>query len=370
MTPLAGAATATNLLLATGPFTYPHGFVNLGPVTASLMLAVTCFIAFITATFMIEAISVAAAVKHHQSEPENHDRDSAEFNSRRDSQVEPDDLKELHDMDSPFYIHKKIEITIVGETIINKTCKNAIIFILTIYVYGAVCLKYVGGAESFVDGVSHTIWGNSTGLSEALGFDSYYLGIMIFGGLSIWFSFGNIENAKTLQIVTTALRFIVTGMMICGSGFYLIKDGPSTLPVFDWKNQISWLAEVFGNTTFVFVYHHSISGIIYPVRPQKAVSRAFLWSHIAASLFLFTEALMAYFAFSGRDYPCVSDDKTQHTEFPCKVMPLYNENFLDLPFVGQICNFYPMLNVAAVPILNITLRNNLLDGLPIKKWVK
>ena len=51
-------------------------------------------------------------------------------------------------------------------------------------------------------------------------------------------------------------------------------------------------------------------------------------------------------------------------------MPLYNQNFLDLPFVGQVCNFYPMLNVAAVPILNITLRNNLLDALPIKKWVE
>ena len=67
-----------------------------------------------------------------------------------------------------------------------------------IYVYGAVCLKYVSGAESFVDGVSFTIWGNSTGLNEFLGFDSYYLGIVIFGALSIWFSFGNIENAKTL----------------------------------------------------------------------------------------------------------------------------------------------------------------------------
>jgi hypothetical protein len=29
-----------------------------------------------------------------------------------------------------------------------------------------------------------------------------------------------------------------------------------------------------------------------------------------------------------------------------------------------------LLNVAAVPILNITLRNNLLDALPLKKWVE
>lgn len=29
-----------------------------------------------------------------------------------------------------------------------------------------------------------------------------------------------------------------------------------------------------------------------------------------------------------------------------------------------------MLNMAAVPILNITLRNNLLDVIPVKKWIK
>lgn len=29
-----------------------------------------------------------------------------------------------------------------------------------------------------------------------------------------------------------------------------------------------------------------------------------------------------------------------------------------------------MLNMAAVPILNITLRNNLLDVIPVKVWIK
>lgn len=49
---------------------------------------------------------------------------------------------------------------------------------------------------------------------------------------------------------------------------------------------------------------------------------------------------------------------------------MYNENFLDLPVVGQICNFYPMLNVSAVPILTITLRNNLMEVLPMKKAIE
>lgn len=50
----------------------------------------------------------------------------------------------------------------------------------------------------------------------------------------------------------------------------------------------------------------------------------------------------------------------------CKVSELYNENFLSIPVIGPIANFYPMLNVTAVPILAITLRNNLFEALDLK----
>jgi len=45
---------------------------------------------------------------------------------------------------------------------------------------------------------------------------------------------------------------------------------------------------------------------------------------------------------------------------------LFNENFLNIPFIGQVVNFYPFLNVAAVPILAITMRNNLFEALNLK----
>jgi len=93
----------------------------------------------------------------------------------------------------------------------------------------------------------------------------------------------------------------------------------------------------------------------------------FLYSNIIGTIFLLTEAWLAYFAFASLDNFC--DSKTD-LHFPCKTSGLYNLNFLDLPGIGQICNFYPMLNIAAVPILNITLRNNLLDVLPIKHYIK
>ena len=76
--------------------------------------------------------------------------------------------------------------------------KVAIIIVLTFYMYGAICLKFVSGAESFVAGVGFSIWGNEKGFEAWLGFDPYYFGLFIFGFLSLYFSFGNIENAKTL----------------------------------------------------------------------------------------------------------------------------------------------------------------------------
>lgn len=107
------------------------------------------------------------------------------------------------------------------------------------------------------------------------------------------------------------------------------------------------------------------------MRPQKSIRTMFLWSNIIGSCFLVTEAWLAYFAFSGLSNKCV-DEKNSSFEatFPCAVSGLFNENFLDLPFIGQVCNFYPMLNIAAVPILNITLRNNLLDVIPVKRFLK
>jgi hypothetical protein len=78
----------------------------------------------------------------------------------------------------------------------------------------------------------------------------------------------------------------------------------------------------------------------------------FFWSFLLGSSTLLLEGFLAVLAFSH-----ITNDKCE--EFPCEIQKLYNENFLNLPFIGQVCNFYPMLNVSAVPILTITLRNNL-----------
>ena len=148
MSPLAASATVVNLLLATGPFTYPYGYVSLGPVVAAPLLFITCFLAYITATYMVEAISIAQVFDDDDSRLR---RTESLFNE--ECYTTPQQKKDFNDKDaeikeSEFYIRQKLELGVIAERIASPWLKITIMMILVIYVYGALSLKYVTGAES------------------------------------------------------------------------------------------------------------------------------------------------------------------------------------------------------------------------------
>ena len=113
-------------------------------------------------------------------------------------------------------------------------------------------------------------------------------------------------------------------MMYYGTCYYLVTDGVQQAKVWDWKEQSKSLATVFGNTVFVFIYHHSIPGIMYPVRPQKKLGSMFLIANIVGAIALALEGQLAFMAFSGLPNEC---NDPHGTTFPCKVDLLFNENF-------------------------------------------
>ena len=63
------------------------------------------------------------------------------------------------------------------------------------------------------------------------------------------------------------MRVFILGLFYLGLFINLAepksRGGDYTSFASDFKN----LSTVFGNTVFVFIYHHSIPGIVYPVRP-------------------------------------------------------------------------------------------------------
>ena len=80
------------------------------------------------------------------------------------------------------------------------------------------------------------------------------------------FSFGNIEDSKILQIVTSIARIITVLLLYGCTLFYLGRDGVHSDPVVEPSRLVN-IANAFGNTVFAFIFHNFISGIVVPVRP-------------------------------------------------------------------------------------------------------
>ena len=109
-------------------------------------MGITCFLAYITATFIVEACSVANTIE--SSFEQKQDVFSEEANKTPQMQRRKDD-PDLAVKNSKYYIRQKLEIGTIIERIGEPWAKTVFISILIIYVYGALSLKYVAGAESF-----------------------------------------------------------------------------------------------------------------------------------------------------------------------------------------------------------------------------
>lgn len=90
-----------------------------------------------------------------------------------------------------------MEVGVIADRVSAPWFKYFIITILIIYVYGALSLKYVTGAESLYQGISYIVY-DSEGTLETNDPWIYFVSIAVFGGLAILFSFGDIEHSKTL----------------------------------------------------------------------------------------------------------------------------------------------------------------------------
>ena len=62
--------------------------------------------------------------------------------------------------DSPFYVRQKLELGVVAERLGQNWLKYTIMFIFCLYMWAAMCVKYVAGAESLYQGISFIAYNN------------------------------------------------------------------------------------------------------------------------------------------------------------------------------------------------------------------
>jgi amino acid permease len=122
------------------------------------------------------------------------------------------------------------------------------------------------------------------------------------------------------------MRVFILGLFYLGTIINLAEPTHKSGDWTEWKSDFTHLSTVFGNTVFVFIYHHSIPGIIYPVRPQSKVRPMLLTANIIGACLLALEGQLAFWAFGGLTNNCDT--------FPCTTQPLFNENFQNIIVVG------------------------------------
>lgn len=96
---------------------------------------------------------------------------------------------------------------------------------------------------------------------------------------------------------------------------------------------------------FAFLMHHSSPGMLRPVRPSTAIRKIIIISFFFGLITFLSVSLTAIWAF-----PLSSLSKASFYS------ELFNTN--NLKWAYYIISFYMFLNIAALPVLTITIRKN------------
>jgi len=371
LSPFAGFCITFNILTATGPISIPYPFYKAGIALSIFFILLLCILSFLTVTYIAEVMAFEnAKINDKERREAGLESSSQEELSDRSDEINPHhpiNKKDTSPLESNipllgrgsieepkgvFVLRHKVEYGQLTEELLPRYGHYLFLFALIAYAYGALCIKTVAAAESLTETLSYAIYENKSALKHHMPFDPYGLMILAFALPTFFFSVKNVQDSKLLQAVIAVSRIATIICLLIGSMYALGEYGPvpdDDIRVF----KFSAFPELFGNVIFAFMYHHSVPGILTPIRPSRKVYPMLFGATTLTAAVFILESMLAVFAFGGRQGNC--------DHFPCAIQPLYNENYLAIQGLNFIVNFYPVLNLAPFPVVAITLRNNLMQ---------
>ncbi|CAH8503068.1 unnamed protein product [Schistosoma intercalatum] len=322
---LTGFIFLFNIIVGTGVLTLPAAFQEAGWLISVCVVVILCFLSFLTFTFVIEALSITNALRKskylREGEEHGDNKSLVDRMSGGTTRIVPSDFEitekyELGQM-SLFYFGK------VGNVLMYINICAYLYGDLTIYssavpksLRNVIC-SFNNSQDSLSD--SDLCWGSSS-LTRL---DVYRILVVCFGACVCPFLFFNVIRSRWLQLLTVCLRWIGFILMLSFSieraiilhenftiatfhhnvsmywnpSIYslLIKSEPVPKPpAFQPQN----IPSLFGVCVYVFMCHHSIPGIVTPVRDKsKILCRIFIPVFITVlsfNLLLSTTAIIAF----------------------------------------------------------------------------
>lgn len=182
---------------------------------------------------------------------------------------------------------------------------------IAIYLYGALCIKAVSASQALSLGLAFIFTSKIDGFDD-FPFNPYYICLIGFFIIVSLLALKNVQSTKWLQNIIAVLRYITSLLMIIGALIYIGRRGGvahgSDIKYFDINN----FAAIFGNVVFAFLSHHSLPGILKPIRPETSIKKVIFWGYVCGCIIMYMVALTAVLAFGDLTNKC-------EDSFPCSL---------------------------------------------------
>lgn len=324
-----------NLMVGTGCLALPSVLLKGGWILGTSFLFIVAFLSYVSVTFVVESMATANAVVQLKSKDDGLDESllSEEAGLRGDDfpSEEPHPLHTASDK-GIFQISKKIEMGEMAGMFFNQW--GIIIF------YSALILYLIGDSIIYSTLVARSLAEFFVNLTPAPWAFDLYLGIFFCFSLPLcYFDF---QKTKLLQMTTLAIRNVSLYTMIILAAVKVVKDGrqDSDVPTLN----LSALPNLFGGAVYSFMCHHSLPGIVTPMRNKSHLQRIAALAYGSVVVVYILLLVSSGFAFG----VTVKDPLT--FSFPAE----------QYGFVGNLLFLFPVFTLSSTfPMLSITLRNNI-----------
>lgn len=379
-----GAIFIFNLVVGTGALALPYGWNEAGLVNGLFFTLLVFFFAFMCVTFVIEAQSLVTAIVRLEKSKDKRPPASygalQEFdgsdidNSGGHTPLGDEDIVHSAEFEyfedeggrTAFY-PQQVEMGAMSEVLLGKAGRYLFYGVLVLYLYGDLCIYAVAVPLSVRDTLTPD--GITIGGVEISAMWCYEFYLLIYAVLAIPFCYFTFSNTKYLQYFTVVCRNVAFFLMFAIAFYYIFTgqgSDPSEMDYFVGTE----IPALWGTIIYCFMCHHSIPGLISPLKQKRKLSWMMLAVYILLLAFYLTLCVSGLFAFSTQptDADC-SDDL-------CPIQSLYTENFLSFQgvVVSYFLGLYPVFTITSnYPLIAITLRNNMMQIAPFLKegkWAK
>ncbi|KAI1725625.1 transmembrane amino acid transporter protein domain-containing protein [Ditylenchus destructor] len=326
-----------NLIVGTGALALPKAFQTAGYVLSIVLLICSAFTSYICATFVIECLAIAnAALKLNPTLERRRLSTSTELSSSDESlDILPNRRS------STFEIIRRLELSELANIFLGRTGVAFTYLILTIYLFGDLAIYSTTVPKSLMNVICSTV--NVTSdykyalchpgdLSWHLSrFTVYRICVTTFALFCLPMVLVGMTKTKYLQLSTTLSRWTAFILMISLASIQLFQKGAQASPP---SFELHGFGSFFGVAIYAFMCHHSIPGLITPMREKEFISFRLIYVYLIIFLFYCALSITGSFAF-----PVVQD--------------VYTLNFLHDDQTGF---FYLILDyfLALFPVFTLT----------------